>query len=53
VIDAIEQADGIIITPSNPLISIGPILAVPVCARPYAGDASRWWRFALSSAENL
>jgi len=29
VIDAIEQADGIVITPSNPLISIGPILAVP------------------------
>jgi LPPG:FO 2-phospho-L-lactate transferase len=29
VIDAIEQADGIIITPSNPLISIGPILSVP------------------------
>ena len=29
VIEAIEQADGILITPSNPLISIGPILAVP------------------------
>jgi LPPG:FO 2-phospho-L-lactate transferase len=29
VIEAIEEADGIIITPSNPLISIGPILAVP------------------------
>ena len=29
VIEAIEQADGIVITPSNPLISIGPILAVP------------------------
>jgi len=29
VIETIEQADGIIITPSNPLISIGPILAVP------------------------
>jgi LPPG:FO 2-phospho-L-lactate transferase len=29
VIETIEQADGIIITPSNPLISIGTILAVP------------------------
>jgi LPPG:FO 2-phospho-L-lactate transferase len=29
VIEAIEQADGIVISPSNPLISIGPILAVP------------------------
>ena len=29
VIEAIEQADGIAISPSNPLISIGPILAVP------------------------
>jgi len=29
VIDAIENADRIIISPSNPLISIGPILAVP------------------------
>jgi LPPG:FO 2-phospho-L-lactate transferase len=29
VIEAIEEADGIIVSPSNPLISIGPILAVP------------------------
>jgi LPPG:FO 2-phospho-L-lactate transferase len=29
VIDAIADADGIVICPSNPLISIGPILAVP------------------------
>jgi len=29
VIEAIEGADGIVISPSNPLISIGPILAVP------------------------
>ena len=29
VIEAIEHADGIVISPSNPLISIGPILAVP------------------------
>lgn len=29
VIEAIERADGIVISPSNPLISIGPILAVP------------------------
>src|SRR5262245_3119308 len=29
VIEAIEQADLIVVTPSNPLISIGPILAIP------------------------
>ena len=29
VLEAIEAADGIIICPSNPVISIGPILAVP------------------------
>lgn len=29
VLDALEQADTIIICPSNPVISIGPILAVP------------------------
>jgi LPPG:FO 2-phospho-L-lactate transferase len=29
VIEAIKQADRIVISPSNPLISIGPILAVP------------------------
>ena len=29
VIEAIESADAIVISPSNPLISIGPILAVP------------------------
>ena len=29
VIESFERADGVIICPSNPLISIGPILAVP------------------------
>jgi LPPG:FO 2-phospho-L-lactate transferase len=29
VLDAIADADSIILTPSNPLVSIGPILAVP------------------------
>lgn len=29
VIESIERADGIVICPSNPLISIGPILAIP------------------------
>jgi len=29
VIDAIQEARGVILTPSNPLVSIGPILAVP------------------------
>jgi LPPG:FO 2-phospho-L-lactate transferase len=29
VIEAINEVDGIIISPSNPLISIGPILAIP------------------------
>jgi LPPG:FO 2-phospho-L-lactate transferase len=29
VVDAISRADAVIIAPSNPLVSIGPILAVP------------------------
>lgn len=29
VLEAIETADGIIVCPSNPIISVGPILAVP------------------------
>jgi LPPG:FO 2-phospho-L-lactate transferase len=29
VVEAIASADGIVVCPSNPLISIGPILAVP------------------------
>ena len=29
VLAAVEEADGIVVCPSNPLISIGPILAVP------------------------
>jgi LPPG:FO 2-phospho-L-lactate transferase len=29
VLDAVERADSIVIGPSNPVISIGPILAVP------------------------
>ena len=29
VIDAIESADAVILAPSNPFVSIGPILAVP------------------------
>lgn len=29
VLDAIAEADAIILTPSNPLVSIGPVLAVP------------------------
>ena len=29
VLEALQSADGIIIAPSNPLVSIGPILAVP------------------------
>jgi LPPG:FO 2-phospho-L-lactate transferase len=29
VLDAIEQADAVVFCPSNPIISIGPILAVP------------------------
>ncbi len=29
VLEALEKADGIVICPSNPLVSIGPILAVP------------------------
>ncbi len=29
VIEAIREADGVIVTPSNPLVSTGPVLAVP------------------------
>lgn len=28
-LDAIENADGLVIAPSNPIVSIGPILAIP------------------------
>ncbi len=38
VLDAIDRADVVVIAPSNPIVSIGPVLAVPgireaVCAR--------------------
>lgn len=36
VIEAIEQADVVVICPSNPLVSIGPVLAVPGIARAVA-----------------
>ncbi len=36
VIEAIEQADVVVVCPSNPLVSIGPVLAVPGIARAVA-----------------
>ncbi len=33
VVEAIEQADAVLVAPSNPLVSIAPILAVPAIAR--------------------
>ena len=53
VVAAIEAADVVVIGPSNPIVSIGPILAGPIRAlvdgaRPV--PASRSWRSARSSA---
>ena len=40
VLEAIRNAEAVILCPSNPFISIGPILAVSrACARRFAGDA--------------
>ncbi len=36
VIEAIEQADVVVVCPSNPLVSIGPVLAVPGIAQAVA-----------------
>ena len=46
VLDAIARADVLLLCPSNPVVSIGPILAVPgvreaVAARPVRWSASR------------
>jgi LPPG:FO 2-phospho-L-lactate transferase len=35
VLDALRRADGIVIAPSNPLVSVGPILAVPAIRRAF------------------
>ncbi|HYC54424.1 MAG TPA: 2-phospho-L-lactate transferase [Candidatus Binatia bacterium] len=41
VLDAVERADRIIIAPSNPFVSIGPILAVPGIKRALAAARER------------
>jgi LPPG:FO 2-phospho-L-lactate transferase len=41
VLEAIAQADGIVIAPSNPLISIGPILAIPGIREALRGRRNR------------
>ena len=40
ILEALSQADLIVIAPSNPLISIGPILAVPGVRQAIAGSAA-------------
>ncbi len=39
--EALDQADVVVIAPSNPLVSIGPILAVPGMVSLLAGDERR------------
>ena len=46
VLEAIAQARAIIIGPSNPIISIGPILAVPGLAEAIRAARRRSWRSA-------
>ena len=43
VLDAIRQADVVLLPPSNPVVSIGIILGVPAFATRCAGRARRWW----------
>ena len=46
---AIEAADVVVIAPSNPIVSIGPILAVPGMTELLAAARSRGARFAAVS----
>ena len=41
VLDAIEHADAVVIAPSNPVVSIGPLLAVPGVAEALAARRER------------
>jgi len=41
VLDAIERADAVVIAPSNPVVSIGPLLAVPGVAEALAARRER------------
>ncbi len=51
VLEALAAADTILICPSNPVISIGPLLAVPgVRAALARASATGWWRSRRSSA---
>ena len=44
VLDALAEADAILLCPSNPVISIGPILALPGDPRrPRGPGGTRWW----------
>ena len=53
-LEAIAAARAIIIGPSNPVISIGPILAVPGDARGAARRRRRrWWRSRRSCAAKV
>ena len=54
VLDALSEATVVAIAPSNPIVSVGPILAVPGMRDALASDsgsaASRWWPCPGSSA---
>jgi LPPG:FO 2-phospho-L-lactate transferase len=43
VIEAIQEADLILVAPSNPVVSIGPILAVPDLRGRCGARPPRWW----------
>jgi len=49
VLDAIGAAELVIACPSNPLVSIGPLLAVPVSPKPWSPAAPTWWPSRRSS----
>ena len=44
VLEAIAGAEAIILCPSNPFISIGPILAVPGMREALRSKRDEWWR---------
>ena len=51
VLEALGGASTIVIAPSNPIVSIGPILSVGGCATQLPTAAITWWRCRPSSRE--
>ncbi len=49
VLEAIAAADTIVVAPSNPIVSIGPVLAVPGVRQAVERDAIERWRCRPSS----